>query len=284
VIVLPEDGQSNQFELSSIMQDAPFQYRPEHEVYFLALQQVWEDGILTEDEKRMLIGLQESLGISNDEHDYFESKIDTKEPKEHQNAYRKALEQAWADGILTADEQAILTDLRDKLQISDEEHISLENEVKKNIPILPEQIGVENEDDPGFWIRKGEEVWANSDGNEQDAHNALSYFDNAIKLDPLNYYAWVNKGLILKKLDQRNEALLCYDRAIKIQPNHPNSWFNKGVLLGCMGKLEEAVECFDKVLEIDTNHQLAQRDRQMLTEIINRKQSSRIKTRTLKLK
>jgi tetratricopeptide (TPR) repeat protein len=141
-----------------------------------------------------------------------------------------------------------------------------------------------DENDPGYWIRKGEELWSSSDGNQQDAYTAIQYFDKAIKLEPLNYFAWLNKGLILKKLDNRDEALLCYDRAIGINSEYPNAWFNKGVLLGCMGKLEEAVECFEKVLVIDPNHQLAQRDKQMLSEIISRKHTSRIKTRTLKLK
>ena len=47
---------------------------------------------------------------------------------------------------------------------------------------------------------------------------------------------------------------------------------------------KDMVKCFDKVLEIAPNHKLALRDRQMLIDIINRKVTSRVKTRTLKLK
>jgi tetratricopeptide (TPR) repeat protein len=279
-----EEGSGEHSDLAYLFTDAPFEYRPEHDVYYLALQQVWEDGILTDDEKRMLNGLQESLNISQNEHEYIESKVEIGKPKENLNTYKRVLEQAWADGILTADEQSMLSNLKGQLQITDEEHQMLEEEVKGNIPSKPIQLEEGDENDAGYWIRKGEDLWANSDGNAHDAQNAIIYFDNAIRLDPLNYYAWVNKGLILKKLDKREDALLCYDRAIQIQPDYPNSWFNKGVLLGCMGKLEEAVKCFEKVLEIVPDHQLALRDKQMLTEIINRKQTSLIKTRTLKLK
>jgi tetratricopeptide (TPR) repeat protein len=281
-----EDGSVNtgEVDLMMILKDAPFEYRPEHEVYYLALQQVWEDGILTEDEQRMLEGLQESLGISINEHEFLESKIEKDDSKQQLDTYRRVLEQAWADGIITVDEQALLDNLKQKLNISDAEHVKLEIEVKSKLPVKPDDMTSNDENDPGYWIRKGEELWSSSDGNQQDAYTAIQYFDNAIKLEPLNYFAWVNKGLILKKLDNRDDALMCYDRAISINSDYPNAWFNKGVLLGCMGKLEEAVECFEKVLTIDPNHQLAQRDKQMLSEIISRKHSSRIKTRTLKLK
>ena len=279
-----QSTKTSQSDLSQIMKDAPFPQRSEHEIYFIALQQVWEDGIITDDEKRMLEGLQSSLGITRDEHNFLESKIAKDESTQRLATYRKVLEQAWADGILTTDEQALLSRLRDKMQITDEEHNSLESEIKADLTTPIEQTIVVDENDPEYWVRKGEELWANSDGNENDAHTAISYFDKAIELEPLNYFAWANKGLILKKLDRREEAILCYDRAIQIQPNYPNSWFNKGVLLGCLGQLEEAVKCFDKVLEIAPNHKLALRDRQMLIDIINRKMSSRVKTKTLKLK
>ena len=281
-----EDSGSDKpkINVSDIMKDLPFPARPEHDIYFIALQQVWEDGVVTEDEKRMLEGLQGSLGITQDEHKFFESKIVKEETDQRLVTYRKVIEQAWSDSILTADEQAIISKLRSKLNITDEEHNNIENEVKSQLSTPPEQMVVEDENDPTYWVRKGEELWGKSNGNEEDANTAMSYFDKAIEIEPLNYFAWANKGLILKKLDRREEAILCYDRAIQIQPNYPNSWFNKGVLLGCLGQLEEAVKCFDKVLEIAPNHKLALRDRQMLIDIINRKVTSRVKTRTLKLK
>ena len=277
-------GQQGQPDIATIMDNAPFPHRPEHDIYFIALQQVWEDGIITDDEKRMLEGLQTSLGITQDEHTFLESKISKDETLHHLTTYRKILEQAWADGILTVDEQALLSKMRDRLHITDEEHTSIETEIKNSLPETIEQKIVEDESDPAYWVKRGEELWSSSDGNEEDAHKAMTFFDKAIEIEPLNYFAWANKGLILKKLDKREEAILCYDRAIQIQPNYPNSWFNKGVLLGCLGQLEEAVKCFDKVLEIATNHKLALRDRQMLIDIVNRKQSSRVRTRTLRLK
>jgi len=43
--------------------------------------------------------------------------------------YRKALEQAWKDGHVTADERAMLESLRKSVGITLEEHMKIEEEV-----------------------------------------------------------------------------------------------------------------------------------------------------------
>ena len=141
-------------------------------------------------------------------------------------------------------------------------------------------IGLDNAD---YWLQQGEELWSSSDGNLEDALKAITYFEKAIELDPHNFYALVDKGVILKKLNRREESLECYNQAIEIEPEYPNSWFNKGVLLGCMGQLQDAVKCFDKVIELVPNHNLAIKDRELLINFMNRRKCSRIKKRTLKI-
>ena len=254
--------------------------REEIEIYKAALEQVWEDGIVTEDEAKMLTSLRETLNITLTDHNDLETKVkQTAKISSGQQieTYRKMLEQAWADGIITVEEKQLLTKLRNQLNITDE--------IKANMPNVEHEEDedlIEDESDPAFWIQKGEEVWTSSNGSASDASTAIDYFDKAIEIEPLNYFAWANKGLILKKIDRREEAILCYDRAISIQPDFPNSWFNKGVLLGSMGSIEDAIKCFDKVLEIAPDHSLAKRDRQMLVDILKHRQMSKVKVRTVK--
>ncbi|MCK5560876.1 MAG: tetratricopeptide repeat protein [Thermoplasmata archaeon] len=263
-------------------------YREELEIYKAALEQVWEDGIVTEDEEKMLASLRTNLEISLEDHKLLEHKVkQTNKISSGQQieTYRKMLAQAWSDGIITVDEKSLLSKLRNELKITDEVHNKLEQEIKTDIPSVEHEEDedlIEDENDPAFWIQKGEEIWTSSSGSEPDAMKSIEYFDKAIELEPLNYFAWANKGLILKKIDRREEAILCYDRAISIQPNFPNSWFNKGVLLGSMGNIEDAIGCFDKVLEIAPDHSLAKRDRQMLVDILKHRQMSKVKVRTIK--
>ncbi len=262
--------------------------REEIEIYKAALEQVWEDGIVTEDEAKMLTSLRETLNITLTDHNDLETKVkQTAKISSGQQieTYRKMLEQAWADGIITVEEKQLLTKLRNQLNITDDIHNKLEQEIKANMPNVEHEEDedlIEDESDPAFWIQKGEEVWTSSNGSASDASTAIDYFDKAIEIEPLNYFAWANKGLILKKIDRREEAILCYDRAISIQPDFPNSWFNKGVLLGSMGSIEDAIKCFDKVLEIAPDHSLAKRDRQMLVDILKHRQMSKVKVRTVK--
>jgi tetratricopeptide (TPR) repeat protein len=262
--------------------------KEEFEIYKSALEQVWEDGIVTEDEEKMLASLRETLSISLEDHKLLESKVkkvNKISSGQQIETYRKMLQQAWADGIITVEERQLLSKLRLQLNITDEVHNKLEDEIKSNMPNVEhdeDEDLTEDENDPAYWIQKGEEVWTSSNGGENDAMTAIEYFDKAIELEPLNYFAWANKGLILKKIDRREEAILCYDRAISIQPDFPNSWFNKGVLLGSMGSIEDAIKCFDRVLEIAPDHSLAKRDRQMLVDILKHRQMSKVKIRTVK--
>ncbi len=147
---------------------------------------------------------------------------------------------------------------------------------------LENEIMIEDKNNSIYWVRKGETLWLKSNGNQSDAMKALDYFNKAIELNPLNYVAWMNKGLIFKKLNMQDEAIMCYDRAIQIEPTYPNSWINKGVLLGCVGKIRDAIECFDKVLEIAPGNEHAERDRTMLLEVLKQRQCSKIILRTTK--
>jgi tetratricopeptide (TPR) repeat protein len=143
-------------------------------------------------------------------------------------------------------------------------------------------LDIDDKNNSGYWVRKGENRWIKSKGSNEDALIVLDYFNRAIKLNPLNYVAWTNKGLILKKLNQRENAISCYNRAITIKPDYLNSWINKGVLLGCIGRIQEAIDCFEKVLKFAPDNELAQREKQMLEQMIKQRQYSKIIVKSVK--
>ncbi len=79
-------------------------YREELEIYKAALEQVWEDGIVTEDEEKMLSSLRESLEISLEDHNLLEHKVKSTwkiSSGQQVDTYKIMLAQAWADGIIT---------------------------------------------------------------------------------------------------------------------------------------------------------------------------------------
>jgi tetratricopeptide (TPR) repeat protein len=266
-------------------------FRPEIETYRTALETSLREGSgkIASTKARILIELRTTLGISEEEHTQIMNELLAQYENPSVNTYRTAIEQAMSDGIITPDEEAILALLRESMDISMEEHNQIVSEVQatKASEKMPDDQGVAqeevqslSEEDPAYWIQKGELTWAASDGRVNEALKTLSYFDKAIELDPLNYLAWANKGLVLKSLDRLDDALLCYNRALTINPEYVTVWYNKGVLLGSIGNFDEAINAFDKVLELNPNHEFAMRDREILLSIIQKQKKDEAQKQT----
>lgn len=259
-------------------------FRPEIETYRTALETALREGKgkIASTKARILIELRTTLGISEEEHNEIMNELLAEYGEPSSDTYRAAVEQALEDGVITTDEEAILALLRESLNVSLEEHNKIVAEVQNKGGVqgsqVPEgEVEIEaaqnklSEQDPLYWVQKGELTWAASGGKVNEALTSLGYFDKAIELDPLNYLAWANKGLILKSLDRLDDALLCYNRALAINPSYVTVWYNKGVLLGSIGNFDEAIKAFDKVLEINPSHEFANRDREILLSIISKR-------------
>lgn len=53
------------------------------------------------------------------------------------------------------------------------------------------------------------------EGNFDDA---LSYFEQALVLEPKNYQLWNQKGAALRSLGRYDDALECFNRALELDP------------------------------------------------------------------
>ena len=47
------------------------------------------------------------------------------------------------------------------------------------------------------------------------------------------------------------ESLSYFDQALILQPNNPDLWNKKGVALRGLGRYDEALDCFNKSLQLD---------------------------------
>jgi len=61
----------------------------------------------------------------------------------------------------------------------------------------------------------------------------------------------VTKGQSFLKDGKFNDALSFFDQALLLNPDDPDLWNHKGITLRSMGRYEEAMECFNKSLKID---------------------------------
>jgi len=61
----------------------------------------------------------------------------------------------------------------------------------------------------------------------------------------------IKKGNELMENCKFEESLSFFDQALLLQPNNPNLLNKKGVVLRSLGRYDEAIECFNKSLQLD---------------------------------
>mmetsp|Transcript_35322 Transcript_35322/g.40099 ORF Transcript_35322/g.40099 Transcript_35322/m.40099 type:complete len:123 (+) Transcript_35322:1888-2256(+) len=64
-------------------------------------------------------------------------------------------------------------------------------------------------------------------------------------------------GLALSRVGRNSEALICYDRAIRVEPNNSTAYVNKGSILCSLGEYEEAIRSFDRAVELNPDSAVA---------------------------
>jgi tetratricopeptide (TPR) repeat protein len=123
---------------------------------------------------------------------------------------------------------------------------------------------------------------------EKKYEEAVSIFQEAIKLNPVNWGYYFNLGLAYKKLDKRDDALASfrkavelnpesyssnkelgealakadsfeeaaafYEKAVDLSPENPDAYFNLGACLINIGRTDEALSCFLKTTELKPDY------------------------------
>lgn len=81
---------------------------------------------------------------------------------------------------------------------------------------------------------------------------ALDHYDNAlIDADGEMVDAWLNRGVILKKLGQFDEAEQSYLRALELKPKYTGAWYNLGLVRTVNKDIQGAIAAYQACLEYD---------------------------------
>ena len=103
---------------------------PPEEVYFEMILQALDDGEILQDEIDLLDTFRVHFGIDQVTHHALLNRARNTTPvSEHYQTYYAAVKTAMKDKVITADEHAILKTLRGTLDITDQEHDSIMNEL-----------------------------------------------------------------------------------------------------------------------------------------------------------
>jgi len=103
---------------------------PPEEVYFEMILQALDDGEILQDEIDLLDTFRVHFGIDQVTHNALLNRArETPAVSEHYQTYAAAVKTAMQDKVITADEHAILKTLRGTLEITDQEHERIMNEL-----------------------------------------------------------------------------------------------------------------------------------------------------------
>lgn len=91
----------------------------------------------------------------------------------------------------------------------------------------------------------------NTDLNVDQLSVLLASVDKALLVDVRNFQAWFNKGLILKKLNDYQQALQCFNQALNLRPEDANTLVECGNLLFEMEQFEFALAHYEFALQLN---------------------------------
>ncbi|MBC7961174.1 MAG: tetratricopeptide repeat protein [Vallitaleaceae bacterium] len=84
----------------------------------------------------------------------------------------------------------------------------------------------------------------------EDLQKALKYKDQLESEDAL-YSVYLNMGTVKNNIDQKEDALTWYDQAIKLRDDDPSVYNAKGMVLLDLEKYEEAMNNFNKAIDLN---------------------------------
>lgn len=87
-----------------------------------------------------------------------------------------------------------------------------------------------------------------------ELEQALQHFEHVLRLDPKNQPKTYNDfGLLLAQHQQQELAITYFKQAIKIDPQIPQAHFNLGLVLADQGNFEQAIDQWEKTIELKSD-------------------------------
>lgn len=80
---------------------------------------------------------------------------------------------------------------------------------------------------------------------------AMTIYDQAIKVNNNSALAWFNWGFSAAKLQRYAEAMAAFERSIACQPNYIESWLERGQILEKLVRYQEALNSYKKATTIN---------------------------------
>ena len=98
------------------------------------------------------------------------------------------------------------------------------------------------------------ERYATAVFNEGKLDQAVSHYNEALRLHPELYQARAGLGLVFLQQGKTNEAIECFKETLQFKPDYALVLNNLGALLAAQGKIDEAADYFEKAISSDPDY------------------------------
>ncbi len=88
-------------------------------------------------------------------------------------------------------------------------------------------------------------------GREGEPQQAISSFDEAIRLAPQAARAYYLRGVAYSRLGQPERAIVDFDEAVRLDLQDASVYFSRGVAWGTLGEFQRAKSDYDEAIRLD---------------------------------
>ena len=103
---------------------------------------------------------------------------------------------------------------------------------------------------------------------------AIEDFDEAIRLDPYQAAAYMNRGVAKGRLDRNEEAIQDYSQAIELDPSDACAFRNRGLAKERIDQFQEALADFDSAIDLRSRYGEAYTSRGWVKLTLNQYQNA----------
>ncbi len=89
---------------------------------------------------------------------------------------------------------------------------------------------------------------------QQMYSQALQAYEDALRMDQRNFYAWNGKGTALYNQGNYRKALEAYQRATEIEPENADVWVSAGLVLNRLERNQQALVHFERALALNDHY------------------------------
>jgi serine/threonine protein kinase len=134
-------------------------------------------------------------------------------------------------------------------------------------------------DNPSVWLEEGLAIGAlDPQAAQESFQEALRCYDERLAKKSADPLAWTDRGFVLLKLNQPQEALESYEKALELDQDFYEAIVGKGNALGLLGKYPEALSAFNLASELRSQDYQIWYNRGMLLMQYSKDQTEALKS------